>query len=174
MPCNNSWIELFLSGAMFTVTAVLAWATWKYMKITKRMADSMETQTSIMAGDYERNIAPICKPQFISNATNNQETKIRFAILNYGKEIFTVVRIVTKIWNTDNPQTVLQQHPQDENIVVPPIPHSPETTIRIPLNAEVSRFYPDREKKVKWESTFYIKDISDRERAIPAGMRSLY
>ena len=144
------------------------------MRATKRMADSMETQTAIMAGDYERNIAPICKLHFISNATNEQETKIRFTILNYGKEIFSVIKVITKIWNVDDPQVIIQQHEQYENIVVPPIPNSPEVIINIRLNPEISRFFPDRERKIKWESTIYIKDVADRERLIPAGMRSLF
>jgi len=170
----TQWIQIILSLAMFAVTAVLAWATWKYMRFTKRMADAMETQTAIMTEGYERNIAPICRPDFISNATNDEETKIRFAILNYGKEIFSVIKVNTKIWNVDNPQAILQQHEQNENIVVPPMPHSPEVIINIRLNPEISRFFPDRERKIKYESIFIVKDVRDREHSFPAGMRSLF
>jgi hypothetical protein len=42
------------------------------------------------------------------------------------------------------------------------------------LNPDISRFFPDRERKIKYESIFIVKDVRDREHSFPAGMRSLF
>jgi len=170
----TNWIQAISAGVAAIVTIVLARITYIYVRETKRMAASMETQTAIMAENYERNIAPICKPHFVSSATSKEETKIRFIILNYGKEIFYVIKIITRVWNIDNPQVVLQQHEQNENIIALPRSEFPDARIILPFNPEVSRYHPDREKKIKWESIFIVKDIKGREHFFPAGMRSLF
>lgn len=172
--CIWQWIQTNESFLLFLATLILAFITFLYMLSTRKMAKSMEIQTAIMAENYERNIAPICRAHFVSNSTNNEETKIRFMILNYGKEIFYVIKIIIKIWSIDNPQAILQQHEQEENIIALPMYEFPEARINIRLNPEVARFFPDRDKKIKWETTFFVKDVRNREHEFHTGMRSLF
>jgi len=173
MSCSD-WIQLISSGAIVILTAGLVWATWKYMKSTKRMADSMETQTAIMVEGYERNIAPVFKASFGMSSWSKEEAKIKFYLYNFGKEIITVIKVITRIWNVDNAERILQEAEQTMNFLVIPNSNSHEFSLDIRINPEVSRFHPDRERKIKWESTFIVKDVKGREYSFPAGIRSLF
>jgi hypothetical protein len=173
MSCSD-WIQLISSGAIVILTAGLVWATWKYMRSTKRMADSMETQTAIMVEGYERNIAPVFKASFGMSSWSKEEVKIKFYFYNFGKEIITAIKVITKIWNIDNADRILQESEQTMNFLIIPNSHPHEFSLDIPLNPEVSRFHPDRERKIKWESLFVVKDVKGREHTFHAGVRSLF
>jgi hypothetical protein len=174
MHGHSNWINYVLSGAMFLVTGVLAWATWKYMRFTKRMADAMETQTAIMSEGYERNIAPLCKPIFNYGSTSAEETKIRYLIYNYGKEPFSVIKVMTNIWNVNNPDLILQQEEKVEDVLVLPSQSGSQIDILFKLKPDVLRYYPDKEKQIKFEATFLVKDVKSRDYSFPAGTRSFY
>jgi len=173
MTCSD-WIQLISSGAILILTAGLVWATWKYMRSPKRMADSMETQTAIMVEGYERNIAPVFKASFGMSSWSKEEVKIKFYLYNFGKEIIKVVKVITKIWNSENAEIVLQESEQTVDLDVIPNMRPQEFSLNIRLSEEISKFHPDRERKIKWESLFIVKDVKRREHSFRAGVRSLF
>ncbi len=167
-------IQLIVNGILALATIGLVIVTAIYACITRKMADSMKLQSNIMVEGYERNIAPIFKSTFNYGSANENVAKKRFLIQNYGKGLFTVVKVKTKVWKNDNPNIILQEHDQIENIIVPPLPAAPVIDISFGLNRDVSSFFPDKENRVLFESIFIVSDIKGREYSFSSGIRSFF
>ena len=84
MHNHSNWINYVLSGGMFAVTGVLAWATWKYMDATKKMADSMRQQSEIMQREFEFRTMPFTEEIVYIKQTGVLNPPVDITISNKG------------------------------------------------------------------------------------------
>jgi hypothetical protein len=95
---------------MFLVTGVLAWATWKYMRFTKRMADSMEQQSKIMSREFELKVSPLINIIQQTSMTSPEKGTYPYIIENLGMFPVNLVDVSISIW-----------HPEDRGLIFPVI-----------------------------------------------------
>jgi len=96
------WIQIVFSGAMFAVTAVLAWATYKYMRFTKRMADSMDQQSKIMSREFELKVSPLINIIQQGSTTAPEKGTYPYIIENLGMFPVNLRSVVISIWHPEN------------------------------------------------------------------------
>ncbi len=81
---SDQLIQIIFSGALVLATGILAYITFKYMKATKRMADSMEVQSKIMQREFEWSISPLLDIHSGISQTTHENGTYRYNLYNHG------------------------------------------------------------------------------------------
>jgi hypothetical protein len=174
MHGHTNWINLVLSVAMFAVTGVLAWATWRYMIATKKMADSMDHQSKILSREFELRLAPNINIDSGIPSTTHEKGVYPYYVHNGGH--YSV--LLTKVEG-------IYQHMKDPLIQIPSFIKeyndsiNPGITkdIHIEIDfADFNRQFPNFHSKeeVSFQPIFIIRNAENKEFKIKGRVRTVY
>jgi hypothetical protein len=168
------WIQIIFSGAMFAVTGVLAWATWKYMRFTKRMADSMNRQSIIMSREYELKVSPLINIIQQTSVTSPEKGTYPYIIENLGMFPVNLRSVYISIWHPENRDLKFSSILKRYSIDIAP-ENSEEIVIEI-VFAEINEALLNNQtkKEVLMQPIFRIFDAKHELKTIAGPKRTIW
>lgn len=173
---TTNWIQAISAFVSAIVTIVLARITYIYVRHTKRMAESMKTQTDLEQFKFDKDIKPICKLYLSNHSTNANEGRFDYAVKNDGKEIFTINKIILKIFNEEHPLDILFHKETEPNYDLAPLtePKRGSFTVNYPQTvSDILNNAPER-KKIKCQGFVLVKDIKNNQKEFSDTYRTLW
>jgi hypothetical protein len=163
MHGHSNWINLVLSGAMFLVTGVLAWATWKYMRFTKRMADSIELQSKILHEEHELAMKPDIATSFFKSVPDGDNFKYTYFMSNNSRRTSILKKIKANLWKGHDPDNKFLFDISDRIMNI-----SPLAVARVDLAfsfSAIQSIFPDitNLNQISMQPIFVIEDFNHRD-----------
>jgi hypothetical protein len=159
---------------MFAATAVLARATWKYMKSTKKMADSMDIQANIMQREFEIRISPLINIIQQHSETGTDKGTYQYIIENLGAMPVKLFKAHISIWHPENSSLEFPTIPKRYDLDIAPKGHR-EIIIEL-VFAEINKVLLDNQmkKEVMMQPVFRIYDAKHELRTFQGPKRTIW
>jgi len=173
---TTNWIQAISAGVSAIVTIVLARITYIYVRQTKRMAESMKTQTDLEQFKFDQDIKPICNLYLFNHSSNVDEGRFDYAVRNDGKEIFTINKIILKIFNEEHPLDILFHKEIESDYDLAPLnePKRDNFAVTYPQTlSDILNNIPER-KKVKYQGFVHVTDIKNKRKEFSDTKRTLW
>ncbi len=171
---TTDWVQAISAGITALATLTLAVMTYIYARRTSQIANLTKIQTDLLSEADARKYIPFFEATFVMGGGDGKVIRNLFSIQNSGETEFILIGVKTAIWHEDDPTSELQIDSSERNICLSPKRSYYNLEVKIVLNPSVGRFFPDKEKKIKYQSTFIIRDAKNREHNRPFGIRSLF
>ncbi len=154
-----------ISGIIIAAaTTALAIITYKYMKSTKIMADSMELQSKIMTREFEKRVSPIIDLILQRSQTNSEKGKYHYAVCNLGNEPVKLKEVKTRYWQPDEPEREFAPIIKPINKLIAASPSSIEVDVEINFS-KINQINSESQfrKKILKQSIFIIENVDHEE-----------
>jgi len=171
---TTQWIQIIASAAIVILTGGLVWVTWRYAKSTKKMAESMETQSKIMQREFELKVSPLVNILSQHSLTGVEKGEYHFLVENNGDMPVYLKQVETVFWHKKDPEINIPSLKENRDIE---IASKSNKEIKIEINlADLNRILLDNQakKEIMMQSIFYIENVEHKKFNFRSGERTVW
>jgi hypothetical protein len=174
MSCDQI-IQIIFSGALVSATGTLAYITYRYMKATKRIANSMEVQSKIMQREFELRVAPLIDIHSGISSTTHEKGDYRYNLSNQGGYSVYLKKVEVVFWHKTNQEINIPSYSENYNYL-PISPKSPKEILPKITFSKLNRVLLDVEskKEVLMQPIFYFRDVEQKDHQKRGPIRTVW
>jgi archaellum component FlaG (FlaF/FlaG flagellin family) len=168
------WIQIIFSGALVLATGILAFITYRYMKATKKMAESMDVQSKIMAREFDLRVVPIINITSGISKTCHENGEYSYFVSNGGHYSVTLTKVDVIFKHKKDLSIIIPSFTKDFNISINP-GSSKDINLQIDFT-EFNKLFPNVQAKheVSLQPIFKIRNVENKEFEFKGGLRTVW